>query len=54
MNTTLNGTPGKIDPDDVKLPPDEKLPPANIEQDIDEWFFIDRDSLDLGGGWILV
>lgn len=45
-NTTLKGTPGKLDPDDVDLPPNEDLPPAHIKQDIDEWFFVDRDKLD--------
>ncbi|KAL2015274.1 hypothetical protein VTK56DRAFT_5915 [Thermocarpiscus australiensis] len=47
-NTTLSGTPGKLDPDKVDLPPDEDLSPAPIEQDLEEWFFIDRESLDAG------
>jgi inorganic pyrophosphatase len=45
-NTTLEGTPGKMEPDDVDLPPNEDLPPAPIEDDLDEWFFIDREKLD--------
>ncbi|KAK3386451.1 inorganic pyrophosphatase [Podospora didyma] len=45
-NTTLEGTPGKLDPNKVKLPPDEDLTPAPIEQDLGEWFFVDRDSLE--------
>lgn len=45
-NTTLSGTPGKIDPDKVQLPPDEDLSPAPIHQDLEEWFFVDRDTLE--------
>lgn len=47
-NTTLKGTPGKLDPDKVHLPPDEDLSPAPIDQDLDEWFYVDRDALDAG------
>ena len=54
VNTTLHGTPGKIDPGDLKLPPNEERPPAKIEEDIDEWFFIDRDALNFGDGWVVV
>lgn len=36
-NTTLKGTPGKLDPGKVDLPPDEDPSPALIEQDLDEW-----------------
>lgn len=45
-NTTLAGTPGKLDPSDVDLPPDEDLPPAEIKQDLNEWFFVDRDKVE--------
>ncbi|KAK3344228.1 inorganic pyrophosphatase [Lasiosphaeria hispida] len=45
-NTTLSGTPGKLDPDDVDLPPNEDLPPARIEQDLDEWHFFDREEVE--------
>lgn len=45
-NTTIKGTPGKLDPGEVDLPPGEDLPPAPIEQDIDEWVFLDRDKLE--------
>ncbi|KXX83208.1 Inorganic pyrophosphatase [Madurella mycetomatis] len=45
-NTTLPGTPGNIDPDTVDLPPDQDLSPAPIKQDLEEWFYIDRSSLD--------
>jgi len=45
-NTTLEGTPGKLDPDTVCLPDDEDLPPAPVEQDLDEWFYVDRNALD--------
>jgi inorganic pyrophosphatase len=44
-NTTLDGTPGKLDPDKVRLPPVEDLSPAPVEQDLDEWFYIDRGSV---------
>ncbi|KAK3370796.1 inorganic pyrophosphatase [Lasiosphaeria ovina] len=46
-NTTLSGTPGKLDPGDVELPPDQDLSPAPVEQDLDEWYFVDRDALGL-------
>ncbi|KAL2173150.1 inorganic pyrophosphatase [Thermothelomyces heterothallicus CBS 202.75] len=49
-NTTLDGTPGKLDPDEVRLPPDEDLSPAPIEQDLDEWFYIDRKTAEDGEG----
>ncbi|KAK3312000.1 inorganic pyrophosphatase [Apodospora peruviana] len=45
-NTTLAGTPGKLDPDEVDLPPDQDLSPAPIDQDLDEWIYLDRDELD--------
>ena len=45
-NTTLSGTHGKLDPDKVHLPPDQDLSPAPVKQDLDEWFYIDRDTLD--------
>lgn len=46
-NTTLTGTPGKVDPDKIDLPPDQDLAPAPIDQDdLEEWFYIDRASLD--------
>ena len=41
-NTTLDGTPGKVDPSSVKLPPNEDLPPAEVEQDLDEVAYVDR------------
>lgn len=44
-NTTLKGTPGKLDPDDVDLPPNEDLSPAPIEGGLGEWFFVDRKKL---------
>lgn len=45
-NTTLKGTPGYRNPDEIDLPPGEDLSPAPIEQDIDEWVFLDREKLD--------
>ncbi|KAK4237592.1 inorganic pyrophosphatase [Achaetomium macrosporum] len=45
-NTTLSGTPGKLDPDKVKLPPDEDLAPAPIDEDLEEWYYIDRKSIE--------
>ncbi|KAK4172840.1 putative inorganic pyrophosphatase [Triangularia setosa] len=45
-NTTLEGTPGKLDPKEVGLPPDEKLSPAPVPPGLEEWFYIDRESLD--------
>lgn len=45
-NTTLSGTPGKLDPDKVHLPPDEDLSPAPIEEDLSEWYYLDRLALD--------
>ncbi|KAL2125897.1 hypothetical protein VTI74DRAFT_2318 [Chaetomium olivicolor] len=50
-NTTLKGTPGKLDPHKVHLPRDEHLSPAPIEDDLDEWFYIDRNSVDDGQDW---
>lgn len=47
-NTTLKGTPGKLDPEKVHLPRDEHLTPAPIKEDVDEYFFIDRDAIDEG------
>ncbi|KAK4445188.1 inorganic pyrophosphatase [Podospora aff. communis PSN243] len=47
-NTTLIGTPGKMDPDDVDFPAREDLSPAPIEADLDVWHFIDRDKLKSG------
>jgi hypothetical protein len=44
-NTTLKGTPGKLDPDTVHLPPDEDLSPAPVKEDLDEWYYIDREAL---------
>jgi hypothetical protein len=44
-NTTLKGTPGKLDPDTVHFPPDEDLSPAPVEEDLDEWYYIDREAL---------
>ncbi|KAK4198124.1 hypothetical protein QBC40DRAFT_350468 [Triangularia verruculosa] len=46
QNTTLKGTPGKLDPKKVKLPPDEDLSPAPVPEDQEEWFYVDRESLD--------
>jgi inorganic pyrophosphatase len=48
-NTTLKGTPGKMDPDKVHLPPDEVLTPAPIEQDLEEWYYVDRVSVEARG-----
>ncbi|KAK1751088.1 inorganic pyrophosphatase [Echria macrotheca] len=48
-NTTLKGTPGKLDPEEVKLPPGEDLSPAPTPRDIEEWFFVDREKLDREG-----
>ncbi|KAK0642927.1 inorganic pyrophosphatase [Cercophora newfieldiana] len=45
-NTTLEGTPGKMDPGDVDLPPNEDLSPAPIEDDLGRWYFVDREKLD--------
>ncbi|KAK4120333.1 inorganic pyrophosphatase [Parathielavia appendiculata] len=45
-NTTLKDTPGNLDPDKVHLPPDEVLSPAPIEQDLEEWYYVDRDAVD--------
>ncbi|KAM7208172.1 putative inorganic pyrophosphatase [Naviculisporaceae sp. PSN 640] len=45
-NTTLEGTPGKLDPGEVDLPPGEDLSPAPIEEDLNEWVFLDKDKLD--------
>lgn len=50
----MDGTPGKVNPDDVKLPPHEERPPAKIKQDMDEWFFVDRDALDGEDEWVIV
>ncbi|KAK0705513.1 inorganic pyrophosphatase [Lasiosphaeris hirsuta] len=44
-NTTHPKTPGKLDPKDVHLPPNEDLPPARVEQDLDEWHFFDREAV---------
>lgn len=41
-NTTLDGTPGKVDPESVRLPPNEDLPPAKVEQDLEEVAYVDR------------
>lgn len=54
FNTTLNGTPGYLDPEDVdgQLPPDEDLPPPDDDEGnerqakLEEWFYIERDALD--------
>lgn len=45
-NTTLSGTPGNLDPDKVHLPPDQDISPAPVDEDLDEWHYIDRDALD--------
>ncbi|KAL2256540.1 hypothetical protein VTK26DRAFT_1519 [Humicola hyalothermophila] len=45
-NTTLTGTPGKLDPDTVHLPPDQDIAPAPVEQDLDDWYYIDRNALE--------
>ncbi|KAK1773774.1 inorganic pyrophosphatase [Copromyces sp. CBS 386.78] len=45
-NTTLEGTPGKMDPKSVKLPPNEDLPPAEIGQDLEEVAYVDREKSD--------
>jgi hypothetical protein len=42
----MDGTPGKIDPDEVDLPSDEDLPPANTGQAVNEWFFVGRNADD--------
>jgi hypothetical protein len=42
----LPGTPGKLDPDKVKLPDDEDLAPAPVKEDLEEWVYIDRESID--------
>ncbi|KAK4245736.1 inorganic pyrophosphatase [Corynascus novoguineensis] len=44
-NTTLHGTPGRMDPDKVHLPPQEDLSPAPVERDLEEWFYVDREPL---------
>lgn len=43
-----------MDPDTVCLPPDEDLSPAPVEEDLDEWYYIDRDALEDGLGEKLV
>jgi inorganic pyrophosphatase len=48
-NTTLKDTPGNMDPDRVRLPPDEDLPPAPVEQDLEEWYYVDREAVDTQG-----
>ncbi|KAK3936777.1 inorganic pyrophosphatase [Diplogelasinospora grovesii] len=48
-NTTLTGTPGYIDPEEVNLPPNEDLPPAPVNRDLEEWFFVDREALRIPG-----
>lgn len=45
-NTTLDGTPGKVDPESVKLPPNEDLPPAEVDQDLEEVAYMDREKGD--------
>ncbi|KAK4645125.1 hypothetical protein QC761_311040 [Podospora bellae-mahoneyi] len=45
-NTTLSGTPGKLDPKDVGLPADENLSPAPVPQELEEWFYVDRERLE--------
>ncbi|KAK4214201.1 inorganic pyrophosphatase [Rhypophila decipiens] len=48
-NTTLKDTPGKLDPDEIDLPPGEDLSPAPIEPEVfDGWVFLDKDSSQLG------
>jgi len=48
-NTTLEGTPGKVDPGELELPPGEDLSPAPIEDDLEKWYFVDREKLDSRG-----
>ena len=45
-NTTLKGTPGQLDPEKVHLPKDEHMSPAPVDEDLDEWFYVDRDAVD--------
>lgn len=45
-NTTLSGTPGKLDPKDVGLPADENLSPAPVPQELEEWFYVDRERVE--------
>ncbi|KAK0721763.1 inorganic pyrophosphatase [Lasiosphaeria miniovina] len=40
-NTTLDGTPGKLDPGGTDLPADKHLTLAPIKQDLGEWCFVD-------------
>jgi hypothetical protein len=40
----LSGTSGKIDPDEIDLPSDEDLPPANIGQAVNEWLVVNRNA----------
>lgn len=47
-NTTLKGTPGKVDPESIKLPPNEDLPPAEVDQDLEEVAYVDRVKEDKG------
>ena len=42
----MKGTSGKLDPEKVHLPDDEDLSPAPIKEDLDEWFYVDRDAVD--------
>ncbi|KAK7936600.1 inorganic pyrophosphatase [Apiospora aurea] len=52
-NTTLSGTPGKIDPDELDLPPNEDLPPADVAPS-EDWHFISREELALSTGWVAI
>ncbi|KAK3396847.1 inorganic pyrophosphatase [Sordaria brevicollis] len=45
-NTTLRGTPGYVEPESVKLPPNEDLPPAEVDQDLEEVAYVDRNESD--------
>ncbi|KAH7627236.1 inorganic pyrophosphatase [Sordaria sp. MPI-SDFR-AT-0083] len=45
-NTTLRGTPGYLDPSSVKLPPNEDLPPAEVDHDLEEVAYVDREESD--------
>ncbi|KAK4155289.1 hypothetical protein C8A00DRAFT_13692, partial [Chaetomidium leptoderma] len=37
--------PGKRDPNKVHLAPNENLLPMPIEQELDEWFYIDKKAV---------
>lgn len=45
-NTTLKGTPGYVDPSSIQLPPNEDLPPAEVDQDLEEVAYVDRTKND--------